>query len=54
MDNFISLKKNASLKDVLEVLCKAEEFSDVRFHSDKKLLNSLNKDPLIRYYYRLS
>ncbi len=30
-------------------MCKADEFSEIRFHSDKTILNQLNKDPLIRF-----
>jgi ATP-dependent DNA helicase HFM1/MER3 len=46
---FIRLKAHASERDLLEAMSKSDEFGDVRFHSDKKLLNDINKDPGIKY-----
>jgi len=46
---FIKLKAHATERDVLEAMSKSDEFSDIRFHSDKTLLNAINKDPVIRY-----
>ncbi|KAJ3288448.1 Sec63, partial [Borealophlyctis nickersoniae] len=45
----VQMQAKADLKCVLETLCKAEEFSDIRFHMDKAHLNALNKNPGMRY-----
>jgi ATP-dependent DNA helicase HFM1/MER3 len=49
---FILLKLMASEEDVFWTICQSEEFSDIRFHSDKGLLNTLNKNPSIRFPVR--
>ncbi|KNC99300.1 uncharacterized protein SPPG_09286 [Spizellomyces punctatus DAOM BR117] len=45
----LQMKPKATLRNVLETLCKAEEFSNLRFHSDKGHLNALNKNPSMRF-----
>ncbi|TPX65577.1 hypothetical protein SpCBS45565_g05095 [Spizellomyces sp. 'palustris'] len=45
----LQMKPRATLRNVLETLCKAEEFSNLRFHSDKGHLNALNKNPAMRF-----
>jgi ATP-dependent DNA helicase HFM1/MER3 len=46
---FVGAKREAKEKDILEALCRAEDFSDIRFHNDKGQLNLINKNPGIRY-----
>ncbi|KAJ3016304.1 Sec63 [Thoreauomyces humboldtii] len=45
----ISAPPNATLRSSLETLCKAEEFSEIRFRGDKGQLNAVNKNPGIRF-----
>ncbi|KAI8825871.1 Sec63 Brl domain-containing protein [Fimicolochytrium jonesii] len=45
----LSMKEKGTLKDALETLCKAEEFSDIRFRGDKAIFNAVNKNPAIRF-----
>ncbi|RKO84725.1 Sec63 Brl domain-containing protein, partial [Blyttiomyces helicus] len=45
----VQLKPHASLKDMLDVLCKSEEFADIGFRQDKAVLTVLNKNPAIRF-----
>ncbi|RUS21409.1 Sec63 Brl domain-containing protein [Endogone sp. FLAS-F59071] len=44
------MQPHASLRDVLEILTKAEEYSELRFQQgEKQILNTLNKNPNIRF-----
>ncbi|KAJ3027622.1 Sec63 [Rhizophlyctis rosea] len=45
----LQMPDRASLATVLETLCRAEEFAEIRFHQDKQHLNALNKDASIRF-----
>ncbi|KAJ3173414.1 Sec63 [Geranomyces variabilis] len=45
----LKMRPRAGLADALETLCRAEEFSDIRFRGDKTQLNTLNKDKSIRF-----
>ena len=49
MLRIVGTKTSCSLKEVLELLCSAEEFDDIRFHGDKTALNDLNKNADIRF-----
>ncbi|KAJ3332458.1 Sec63 [Blyttiomyces sp. JEL0837] len=42
--SFVQLKMKATLRDLLETMCKAVEFQDIKFRSDKTILNALNKE----------
>ncbi|KAJ3160157.1 Sec63 [Geranomyces michiganensis] len=45
----LKMRPKAGLSDALETLCRAEEFSGIRFRSDKTQLNTLNKNKSIRF-----
>ncbi|KAI8922392.1 Sec63 Brl domain-containing protein [Powellomyces hirtus] len=45
----LQLQSKATLRDALETLCKAEEFSEIHFRGDKTQLNLLNKNKSIRF-----
>ncbi|KAJ3131224.1 Sec63, partial [Geranomyces variabilis] len=45
----LKMRPKAGLADALETLCRAEEFSEIRFRGDKTQLNTLNKDRSIRF-----
>ncbi|RUS28853.1 Sec63 Brl domain-containing protein [Jimgerdemannia flammicorona] len=50
MINISEMHPRASLRDVLEVLTKADEYSELRFQQgEKQVLNTLNKNPNIRF-----
>ncbi|CCK71807.1 DNA helicase KNAG_0I00150 [Huiozyma naganishii CBS 8797] len=49
---FIGAKKGRSLQDVLDILVRSEEFSEMRLrYNEKKLYKEINLSPLIRYPY---
>ncbi|KAJ3048240.1 Sec63 [Rhizophlyctis rosea] len=45
----LQMPPKASLATVLETLCAAEEFAEIRFHQDKMHLSALNKHESIRF-----
>ncbi|KAG9290860.1 hypothetical protein G9A89_011010 [Geosiphon pyriformis] len=50
MANIVHLHSKADIKDLLELLSKAEEFYELRFHQgEKQVLNNINKSPDIRF-----
>ncbi|CAG8433209.1 521_t:CDS:10 [Ambispora gerdemannii] len=50
MEEIVNLPRMSSLSNLLEMLSKAAEFSDLRCHQgEKQVLNNLNKHPQIRY-----
>ncbi|KAI8897262.1 Sec63 Brl domain-containing protein [Globomyces pollinis-pini] len=49
ISNFIFLPEGCRLRDLFECMCRAEEFNEIRFHSDKGFLNKLNKDLNIKF-----
>lgn len=51
MKLLMNMKAHATQKEVLEVFCKAEEFSDIRFRNDKMILNKFNKSGGVRSAY---
>ncbi|KAL5036668.1 ATP-dependent DNA helicase MER3 [Batrachochytrium dendrobatidis] len=45
----VKLGRGALLQEMLSTLCKAQEFSSIRFHADKAHLNALNKHADVKF-----
>ncbi|KAI9009744.1 Sec63 Brl domain-containing protein [Gaertneriomyces semiglobifer] len=45
----INVKRSSTVRDALELLCKAEEFTELRWHGEKGQLNAINKEPGLRF-----
>ncbi|KAI8916332.1 P-loop containing nucleoside triphosphate hydrolase protein [Gorgonomyces haynaldii] len=41
--------KPLSMREMLELFCKAKEFAEMRFRQDKAILNNMNKHPNLRF-----